>query len=270
MSAKLGSEAWHGGWWNPTGGNINPLALTRGLARSVLAHGGRIFARSPVQGFARVGGKWVVTTEFGRVEAASLVLATNAYTGEVAPRLAPAIAKEIVPVLSWQMATAPLGDNVRRAVLPERTAMSDTRGELYFARLDARNRLVTGGALINPANGARKLKSSIGDRLRRLFPGIGHVSFDYVWNGHVAMTRDGLPLLHHLGPGAYAWAGCNGRAVALSIALGREFARAIEGTPHSQLALPFTRPDPLPLHGLIRRVAPLRLLALKRRDRCVV
>src|SRR6476646_2587480 len=42
-----GSDAWFGGFWNKTGGHINPLALARGLARTVLALGARIYARSP-------------------------------------------------------------------------------------------------------------------------------------------------------------------------------------------------------------------------------
>src|SRR5262245_26572210 len=47
VRAMLGSDAWHGGFWNRTGGHINPLALARGLARVVLDRGGKIFARSP-------------------------------------------------------------------------------------------------------------------------------------------------------------------------------------------------------------------------------
>jgi glycine/D-amino acid oxidase-like deaminating enzyme len=38
----LGSDAWYGGFWNRTGGHINPLALSRGLARVVLEKGARI------------------------------------------------------------------------------------------------------------------------------------------------------------------------------------------------------------------------------------
>ena len=52
-----------------------------------------------------------------------------------------------MPVLSWQMATEPLSDAARKTIIPGRQAMSDTHGELYFARYDARNRLVTGGAV---------------------------------------------------------------------------------------------------------------------------
>jgi glycine/D-amino acid oxidase-like deaminating enzyme len=267
VSRRLGSDAWFGGWWNKTGGHINPLALSRALARAVIDKGGRIYARSPVMSFIHEAGRWIVTTEKGQASARALVLATNAYTGAFSKGLAPAIAREIVPVLSWQMATAPLGDNVRRTVLPERSAMSDTHGELHFARYDARHRLVTGGALISPVNGAARLKPYIAGRLQRLFPHIGEVSFDYVWNGTIGMTRDHLPRLHRLGPDGYAWAGCNGRAVALSIALGREFARTVQGAPHGELALPFSEPDPIPFHAIARRVAPLMLLEYKRRDR---
>lgn len=267
VARRLGSEAWFGGWWNPTGGHINPLALARGLSRAVLARGGVIFARTPALRFEPTAKGWRVATERGEVTAAALVLATNAYTDVAAKALAPPIAREIVPVLSWQMATAPLSDNVRRTVLPGRPAMSDTHGELYFARYDARHRLVTGGALLNPVNGAERLKPYIAARLERLFPQIGRVAFDHVWNGRIGMTRDYLPRFHRLGPNGYAWAGCNGRAVGLSVSLGREFANAINGAPDSELALPFTEPEPIPFHGLARRLAPLMLLEYKRRDR---
>ena len=264
---RLGSRAWFGGWCNRSGGHINPLGLVRGMVRAVLARGGRIHARSPVVRYEHSRDRWVVTTAEGRVTARALILATNAYTDAHNPRLAPDIARQIVPVLSWQMATEPLGDNVRRSVLPSRSAMSDTHAELYFARYDARHRLITGGALLNPINGAERLKPYIAARLRTLFPEIGDVRFDHVWNGTIGMTPDYLPRLHRLGPDGYAWIGCNGRAVALAVALGREFARAVQGVPDRDLLLPFTRPAPIPLHALARTVAPLMLLAYRHRDR---
>ena len=47
----LGSDAWFGGFWNRTGGHINPLALTRGLADVALRLGAVIYARSPAISF---------------------------------------------------------------------------------------------------------------------------------------------------------------------------------------------------------------------------
>jgi glycine/D-amino acid oxidase-like deaminating enzyme len=142
----LGSEAWYGGFWNKSGGHINPLALSRGLARALLERGGLIFACSPATGFARQNDRWVVKTPQGEISGRALIIATNAYTGAFAKSLAPDIAREVMPVRSWQMATHPLSESARKTIIPGRQAMSDTHGELYFARYDARNRLVTGGA----------------------------------------------------------------------------------------------------------------------------
>jgi glycine/D-amino acid oxidase-like deaminating enzyme len=262
----LGSDAWYGGFWNKTGGHINPLALSRGLARAVLDRGGRIHARSPASSFERRRDRWVVKTAEGEIIGRALIVATNAYTGEFSRSLAPEIAHEVMPVRSWQMATQPLAENVRRAIIPGRQAMSDTHGELYFARYDARNRLVTGGAIINPSNPAERLKMRVSQRLQRLWPAIGEVKFDYVWNGYVGMTTDFLPRIHRLGPDAYGWTGCNGRAVALSISLGDQLSRAVRGVPDNDLALPFTAPAPIVGHALLRRLAPLMLMVYRRRD----
>jgi len=262
----LGSEAWFGGFWNKTGGHINPLALARGLARVVLEQGGRIYARSPAVSFERRNNRWMVKTERGEISGRALVMATNAYTGEFSKALMPDIAHEVMPILSWQMATQPLSDEARKTVIPGRQAMSDTHGELYFARYDARNRLVTGGAVIGPGNKPERLKARVTERLQRLWPQIGPVEFDYVWNGYVGMTTDFFPRIHRLGPDAYGWTGCNGRAVALAIALGDELSKAVRGVAEKDLALPFSEPVPIPAHGLLRHFAPLMLMVYRRRD----
>ncbi|SHH69927.1 NAD(P)/FAD-dependent oxidoreductase [Bradyrhizobium erythrophlei] len=266
VGKMLGSEAWFGGFWNKTGGHINPLALARGLARVVLEQGCRIYARSPAISFERRNDRWIVKTEKGEISGRALVMATNAYTDEFSKSLMPDIAHEVMPILSWQMATQPLSDEARKTVIPDRQAMSDTHGELYFARYDARNRLVTGGAVIGPGNKPERLKARVTERLQRLWPQIGLVEFDYVWNGYVGMTTDFFPRIHRLGTDAYGWTGCNGRAVALAIALGDELSKAVRGVAEKDLALPFSEPVPIPAHGLLRRLAPLMLMVYRRRD----
>src|SRR4051812_46137217 len=266
VADMTGSDAWYGGFWNKTGGHVNPLALARGLARAALGLGARIYARSPAISFERRTDKWIVKTAKGEISGRALVMATNAYSGEFSKSLVLEIATEVMPVLSWQMSTNPLSDNVRKTVIPGRQALSDTHGELYFARYDARNRLVTGGAVIGPGNKVERIKARVTERLQRLWPQIGDVSFDHVWNGYVGMTTDFLPRIHRLGPNAYGWTGCNGRAVALSIALGDELSKAVRGVPEKDLALPFTEPAPIAAHGLLRRLAPLMLMVYRRRD----
>jgi glycine/D-amino acid oxidase-like deaminating enzyme len=267
MRSMTGSDAWFGGWCNRSGGHVNPLALARGLARAAIGAGAVIHAHTAALVYAHHHGRWHVRTPGGTVRARALVLATNAYTGEFSKSLAPQLAREVVPVLSWQMATQPIADDVRRSVMPGRQALSDSHGELYFARYDARHRLITGGAIVLPFNRADRLRSTVAARLRRLWPQLGEVRIDPVWNGHVGMTDDFMPRFHCLGLDAWGWVGCNGRAVGLSVALGGEFAKAVCGTPPSELALPFTEPAPLPMHGLARKLAPLMLLRYRRMDR---
>ena len=266
-AALLGSRFWHGGMLNPTGGHVNPLALARGLAAAAERHGATVHENTPVTAYAREGAHWRVEAPGGHVTARALILATNAYTGEVARSLAPRLARSVVPVVSWQMATEPLGGNLRRVILPGRQAVSDTRGDLRFFRYDARGRLVTGGAVPPGPRAAERVRAKAARSLAEAFPELGVPRMTHLWSGHVGMTRDRFPRVHRLGPDGWAWIGCNGRGVAFGTAMGREIARAAMGEPEEALALPLTEPAPLPAHGLLRRVAPAYLAWLKRADR---
>jgi glycine/D-amino acid oxidase-like deaminating enzyme len=195
-----------------------------------------------------------------------MILATNAYTGELVPQLAPRLAKSLIPVLSWQMATEPLGDNLRKTILPGRQAVSDTRGDLRFFRYDARNRLITGGAVIGPHDVANRVRRKAARSLAEAFPALGTPEMTHVWSGYIGMNWDRFPRVHQLGPDGWAWMACNGRGVAFGTAMGRELARAVTGTDPRELALPVTEPKPFPVQGLLRRVAPTYLAWLKRND----
>ena len=194
-----GSRFFHGGFMNPTGGHINPLALARELGRSAAERSVRIFEHSPVTGYAATPNGWRVETENGTVEAAALVVATNAYSAEIRRSLAPKLARSVVPVMSWQMATQPLTDNVRQSVIPGRQAVSDTQGDLHFFRYDARNRLITGGALALPFNREQRVKARITKRIQKVFPQFTDPRIEQVWTVYVGMTWDRTPHFHKLG-----------------------------------------------------------------------
>lgn len=262
----LGSDFWYGGMFNPTGGHINPLALARGMAAAVESHGAIIYEQSPVTSYKQMGDSWIVQTDKASLRAKSFLLATNAYTGELRESLAPRLARTIVPVLSWQMATTPLSDKLRATILPGRQAVSDTRGDLRFFRYDARNRLITGGVVMGNYNVAERVKRKTARNLAEAFPALGEPEITHVWSGYIGMTWDRFPRVHKLGQNGWAWIGCNGRGVALGTALGREIARAIDGEPVQELALPLSEPAPLPFHKIARRIAPFYLSWLRRKD----
>ncbi|MGR3803122.1 NAD(P)/FAD-dependent oxidoreductase [Marinibacterium profundimaris] len=263
----LGSSFWYGGMYNPTGGHINPLALAREMARVAEDLGATLHEDSPVTSFDRVGQDWVIRTAQGTLKARALILATNAYTGQIAPRLAPRIARSVVPVLSWQMATKPVGDNLLAKLLPGRQAVSDTRGDLRFFRYDARNRLITGGAVMGNVDVENRVRRKAANSLAEAFPELGVPEMTHVWSGYIGMNWDRFPRVHKIGPDGWAWVGCNGRGVALGTSLGRELARAATGQPEDELALPVTEPWAFPAHAIVRRVAPAYLTWLKRQDK---
>ncbi|GAB5377295.1 MAG: FAD-dependent oxidoreductase [Acuticoccus sp.] len=262
MRARLGSPLYFGGIRMASGGHVNPLALAREMARAAAGKGARIFVESPVHEANESGGKWRLATAQGSVIADTVIVATNAYTGEAWP----ALARSVVPVTSWQMATAPLPQDARAAVLPNREAASDTRGDLRFFRPTADGRLVTGGALMVNDGGENRIAEMVRARLVETFPQLAGIAIDTVWNGYIGMTPDFAPRIVTLGRGAYGWIGCNGRGVALSVALGRELARMVLGEDRAHLALPFEDPAPIAFHALTRRVAPFMLARYRWRD----
>ncbi|MDZ5697423.1 FAD-dependent oxidoreductase [Chelativorans sp. M5D2P16] len=266
-SAKLlGSRYWFGGMFNPTGGHINPLALVRGLAAACRRHGVAIYERSPVIDYKREGDGWRARCPKGSVCARAVVLATNAYTDALESTLEPRISHSVVPILSWQMATEPIGDNLRAEILPGRQAVSDTRADLRFFRYDARSRLITGGSVLGNRNAAARVTARTRENLAAAFPQLAGINFTHVWSGRVGMTRDRFPHFHRLGPDLWSWTGCNGRGVALSVALGRELASIVDGKPANESALPLTEPEAIPFHSIARRIAPLIHAWYKRRD----
>ena len=166
-------------------------------------------------------------------------------------------AQAILAKVEARLKTSPLDAGARHAIF---VANSDWR-QLLFMNVDY-------GA------GGVNLGKPVADRLKRLWRQRGDVEFNYVWSGYVGMTPDnllhpevpGFPRIHRLGPNGFAWIGCNGRAVALSISLGRELARATQGTAVDTLGLPLSEPKPQPFQAIVRRIAPFALPLYRRLD----
>jgi len=244
VSRLIGSERYCGGWLDARGGTVQPLSYQAGLAQVVRQLGGRIFTRSAAVKLERSGGQWRVHTPRGQVSAASAVLATNAYSGE----LMDAVRRSVVGVPSFQVATEPLPQALRQTIMPQRQAVSDSWHLLRYFRLSADGRLVMGsrGSFSSTplATAARHHYRAV----QEIFPQLRDVRYEYHWGGLVAMTSDHLPHLHELAPGLLAGLGYNGRGVAMATVMGRLLARRIQGVPIGELGFPATPLRAIPLH----------------------
>lgn len=233
----IGTSAYAGSLLDHRAGTIQPLAYVRGLARSAIAAGAQVFTGSPVTAAEDDGSVWRVRTAGGSVRAPAIVVATNAYTEALWPELR----SELVHLPYFNLATAPLGDNLRRSILPGRQGVWDTREVLSSFRFDAAGRLVFGsvGALRGPG---RSIHKDWGRRaLARLFPQLAGIGFEHEWYGKIGMTENSLPRFHRLARNVVAFGGYNGRGIAPGTVFGRCLADLLLGRiTDEDLPLPVT------------------------------
>ena len=257
-----GAQGYCGGWLDRRAGVVNPLALLFELARLATRSGAGLLLNEAVTGLQRRGPLWAASTDRRRTLLAKKVLvATNAYSGE----LIPGLRQSLVWLLSFQIATAPLPSDLLDQVLPGGQPVSDSRRILVYYRRSPDGRLVLGGR--GPMRQPRSPEdwAHLARALLRLFPALEGTPITHRWFGRVAMTPDYLPHLHEPAPGLFMVAGCQGRGIGLMVALGPSLAAyAASGDPQV-LPLPISPLRPIPFHrfrriGVAAHVAWYRLL----------
>ncbi len=127
VRGHVATEVYAGGMTDRTGGHFHPLNLALGQAAAVESLGGVIYEATPVVRVEGMDGTPVVRTAGGVVRAGAVVLAGNAYLGEVVPE----IADRVMPFSTQIMATEPLGERGRAVFADGRVR----RGRALCARL---------------------------------------------------------------------------------------------------------------------------------------
>jgi len=246
IAAMTGARGYLGGWLDRGAGVIDPLSYTLELARVATSAGARIAEQQKVVKLVKEAGVWRVSTQAGaELRAKSVVLATNAYTDG----LWPGLAQTIVPLHSFQIATAPLPAKLAANILPGGQAVSDSRRILVYYRKSPDGRMVLGG------RGRMALPSSAADwahcqrALIRLYPALAGIAIEKRWFGRVALTPDHLPHLHEPEKGLFAVVGCQGRGVGLMSALGKRMASYLANGDATQLPFPLSPVRPIPFHA---------------------
>ena len=243
----VGSEAYVGALLDPRCGGLQPLSYARGLARAALGAGAAVHGGSPALSLKREGGGWRVVTPDGAVVAATVILATNGYTDH----LWPGLCRTIIPVHTFQAATEPLGENLRRSILPGGEVVTENRAVgFHYYRLDAGGRLVIGGRAAFTEADRPRLYRVLHQVVPKLFPQLAEARWQYQWAGKLALTPDYMPHLHEPAPGVLMALGYNGRGVAPATLMGKLLADRALGTPQGDIPFPFSPVRPLPLHGL--------------------
>lgn len=218
LDAEGMNGGFHGALTIPVGFGLNPRRYVKGLAAAVEAAGAAICEDTPVEGIARIGDGFRVTTPSGVVTAKKVIIATNGYSSENVPDW---LAGRYMPTQSSIIVTRPITPSERAAQgWTSAQASYDTRHLLHYFRLMPDNRMlfgVRGGLMATPGSEARAMRRARAD-FDRMFPAWKHVETPHGWSGMVCIARRRMPFVGEVPdqPGLYASLCYHGNGVAMA------------------------------------------------------
>lgn len=258
-----GSTRYYGGWFLDSGGHVNPLGYVRGLARAAMENGAEVYTNSPVVLLDRDGTKWLAKTERGCVRGDRVVIATDAYSGDLLSRLR----RSVFLMTSYNLATPPLPPEVLESILPRRNHVADTRRDTQYYRLDTAGRFVT-GSVVSGRRGMDVEYSmhKMRERIQWIFPQIGELDWKWFWRGNISMTPNLLPRVFDVAPGVVSGLGYSGRGVPTATAMGRLLASLTAGDPPADQPIEVKPLKPLLARSMYGFIAPQLLKVHRVRD----
>ncbi|WP_313612408.1 FAD-binding oxidoreductase [Rhizobium sp.] len=251
---RVGSTHYFGGTRDTGTGHIHPLKLLVGLAKAAKAAGAGIHEMTPARSIRQSGGKTIIETPSGTLTATRVLIATNAYIGN----LEPVTAAHIMPIRSFIGATAPL--DAYPDIIPGKEAVADSRFVVRYFRKTADNRLLFGGREAYTADTPRDISSHIRRQIAEIYPELGNVDVTHSWGGSVGITLPRQVFVREVMPGVTSIGGYSGHGVMLSNYCGKLYADLVLGK--KDMLAPLARLKVPSFPGGASFRAPLLFLAL--------
>ncbi|WP_262696396.1 NAD(P)/FAD-dependent oxidoreductase [Kordiimonas aquimaris] len=225
INEVIGSDRFIGGLVNEGWGHCHPLNLVRGEAKAAEKLGARIYEDARVSDIKYEADSITVDLTWCRVSAKKVVLAGNAYLGNLVPELE----RQVLPVGSYIIATEPLPADVIARILPGNHAACDQRWALDYFRLSADGRLLFGGMANYNGTHPKKIKDALYPKMIKVFPELEGVRIDFEWGGNLGVGLNRIPQIGRLDDVTYYAQAYAGHGVAQTHMAGRIIADAIRG-----------------------------------------
>ena len=206
----------------PRAFHLHPLNYALGLAAAAEAAGARIFEDTPAVSIDAAGVRKRIGTPAGRVRAAHVVLAGNTGLGPLMPELA----ASVLPITTYAVTTAPLGDRLSEAIA-YLGAVSDSQNADSHYRIVDDNRLLWTGRLTTWQSEPERHVKSITAEIHRLYPQLGEVEIEHAWAGTMGFAVHKMPQIGEVSPGLWLAGGFGGRGINTTAMAGVLIARGI-------------------------------------------
>lgn len=233
-----------GGIFHRDYATVNPNKLVTGLAETVERLGVTIFEHSRASTIEPE----VVRTANGRIDASTVVAATEGYSNGLAP-----LKRHIIPVQSLVIATEPLSAALWDEIgMSDRPSFADASRLINYGHRTADNRIVFGARGDYRYGGKPKQNQGISTadiEMRRrllvdLLPALKDVSVDYGWGGSVGLSRSFRPhAIVDRARGLATAGGYAGEGVAASHLFARTLAELILDIESKRTRMPWARVD---------------------------
>ena len=224
MPDWVASKRYHSGVLDKNSAHLHPLKYALGVARAALNAGVQIFEHSLVTQID-YSDPAVVKTAQGQVTAKFVVLAGNVYIDELVPK----IAKRIMPVGTYIIATERLPKETADSLIKNRIAVCDNNFVLDYFRVTNDDRMLFGGRVsysgITPPN----LPVAMRKTMLRAFPQLESAKVEYCWGGFVDVTMNRAPDFGRLAHNVYYLQGFSGHGLILTGIAGKLAAEAVRG-----------------------------------------
>ena len=244
----VGSDRFVGGLVNKGWGHCHPLNLVRGEAKAAEKLGVEIYEDARVSNLDYHEDRIVVDMDWCRVTADKIVLACNAYLGELVPTLA----KRMLPVGSYIIATEPLG-TLADEILPGNHAVCDQRTALDYFRLSADKRLLFGGVATYTGNHPKDLIKKMRPKMLKVFPQLSGMKIDFSWGGYLSVGVNRIPQIGRLDDRTYYAQAFAGHGVAPTHSAAHMIADAIMGDDEMLRIMESVKHKPFPGGRMLRK-----------------
>ncbi|MBU3030570.1 NAD(P)/FAD-dependent oxidoreductase [Paracoccus marinaquae] len=227
LAGLIGSDAYMGGDLDRGAAHLHPLDLAIGMARLARDAGAHIFENSHVHRITharKAGETSVVHCDTGRVICDHVILAGNGYLGDLDRH----VAARVMPINNYIVATEPLGTDFPE-ILPEHTAVADTKFVVNYWRMDDERRLIFGGGETVTYRFPKDIAATVRPHLLSVYPQLKDVRLTHAWGGTLAITMNRMPCFARPAPNCLSASGFSGHGVALATLAGRLMAAAVAG-----------------------------------------